>query len=144
MAAPPTASPRRRAPAPTDGDGDSPVFVDPSGRRRGPVRILGLVLGGGLVVLTALLVAGLLGASPVPLPGWPGAEPARTGQPPTTPGNPRPTPKPGTARPVVTPPGTRAPRPTVSGAPTPTAVPTTNPGSDNRHVPSPKPSRGRP
>ncbi|GIG61563.1 hypothetical protein Lfu02_59350 [Longispora fulva] len=132
------------APAPTDGAGDSPVFVDPSGRRRGVVRLVGLGLGAALVVGVALVVAGLFGASPVPLPGWPGAEPVRGEAPGTAPRTSAPVaPRPATGRAT-----TGAPNPghgpATTGAPKPTTVPTTNPGSDNRHVPSPKPPHGRP
>ncbi|WP_412539237.1 hypothetical protein R8Z50_25760 [Longispora sp. K20-0274] len=134
--------------APVPEDGDSPVFVDPSGRRRGLVRLVGALVGGGLAVLLALLVAGLLGASPVTLPGWPGAEPARSEAPGTGSGTgAAPTPRPTAGRAATGGPG--APTPghgttAPTGAPPPTTVPTTNPGSDNRHVPTPKPSHGRP
>lgn len=48
-----------------------PVFVDRSGRRRRLFTGLGAGLGVLLVLGSLLLVAGLLGSSPVPLPGLP-------------------------------------------------------------------------
>src|SRR5690242_19368089 len=49
------------------------VFVDPTGRRRRLVVAAGLGLGAILLAAIAVLVAGLTGAAPVPLPGLPGA-----------------------------------------------------------------------
>jgi hypothetical protein len=51
--------------------GSGSVFVDPTGRRRRLVTVAGAAAGLGLVSALALLLAGLLGASPVPLPGLP-------------------------------------------------------------------------
>jgi hypothetical protein len=48
-----------------------PVFVDRSGRRRRLFTGLGAGFGVVLVVGCVLLVAGLMGSSPVPLPGLP-------------------------------------------------------------------------
>jgi hypothetical protein len=48
-----------------------PVFVDRSGRRRRLFTGLGAGLGVLLAAGSLLLVAGLLGGSPVPLPGLP-------------------------------------------------------------------------
>ncbi len=48
-----------------------PVFVDRSGRRRRLFTILGAGLGVLLAAGSLLLVAGLMGSSPVPLPGLP-------------------------------------------------------------------------
>ncbi|MFC5000961.1 hypothetical protein ACFPIJ_24370 [Dactylosporangium cerinum] len=48
-----------------------PVFVDRSGRRRRLFTSLGAGLGVLLAAGSLLLVAGLLGTSPVPLPGLP-------------------------------------------------------------------------
>jgi hypothetical protein len=48
-----------------------PVFVDRSGRRRRLFTALGAGLGVLLMAGCALLIAGVLGASPVPLPGLP-------------------------------------------------------------------------
>jgi hypothetical protein len=48
-----------------------PVFVDRSGRRRRLFTGLGAGLGMLLVAGSLLLAAGLLGTSPVPLPGLP-------------------------------------------------------------------------
>jgi hypothetical protein len=47
------------------------VFVDTTGRRRRLGVGLGVALAGALVTGLSLLVAGLLGASPVALPGFP-------------------------------------------------------------------------
>lgn len=48
-----------------------PVFVDRSGRRRRLFTGLGAGLGVLLAAGSLLLVAGLMGTSPVPLPGLP-------------------------------------------------------------------------
>ncbi|MDG6100840.1 hypothetical protein Daura_02115 [Dactylosporangium aurantiacum] len=48
-----------------------PVFVDRSGRRRRLFTGLGAGMGVLLVLGASLLIAGLLGSSPVPLPGLP-------------------------------------------------------------------------
>jgi hypothetical protein len=48
------------------------VFVDRTGRRRRLVVAAGLGLGGILLAAIAVLVAGLSGAAPLPLPGLPG------------------------------------------------------------------------
>jgi len=48
------------------------VFLDPTGRRRRLVIAAGLGLGGILLAAIAVLVAGLSGAAPLPLPGLPG------------------------------------------------------------------------
>jgi hypothetical protein len=49
------------------------VFLDRTGRRRRLVVAAGLGLGGILLAAIAVLVAGLTGAAPLPLPGLPGA-----------------------------------------------------------------------
>jgi hypothetical protein len=49
------------------------VFLDPTGRRRRLVVAAGLGLSGILLAAIAVLVAGLSGAAPLPLPGLPGA-----------------------------------------------------------------------
>jgi hypothetical protein len=48
-----------------------PVFVDLTGRRRRLVILAGVLAGLLLTTAMALLVAGVFGASPVPLPGLP-------------------------------------------------------------------------
>ena len=48
-----------------------PVFVDLTGRRRRLFTALGIVAALLLMSAIALLIAGVLGASPVPLPGLP-------------------------------------------------------------------------
>lgn len=50
-----------------------PVFVDGTGRRRRVAVVSGVALGVGLLLSLVMIVAGLLGASPVRLPGLPGA-----------------------------------------------------------------------
>ncbi|MET7392403.1 hypothetical protein ABZS66_02760 [Dactylosporangium sp. NPDC005572] len=47
------------------------MFVDHTGRRRRLFTVLGAGLGVLLIAGGALLIAGLLGSSPVPLPGLP-------------------------------------------------------------------------
>jgi hypothetical protein len=51
--------------------GSVSVFVDPTGRRRRVVTAAGVAIGLALAAVVGLLVAGLLGAAPVPLPGLP-------------------------------------------------------------------------
>jgi hypothetical protein len=51
--------------------GSGPVFVDLTGRRRRLVTALGIAAALVLVAAIALVIAGVLGASPVPLPGLP-------------------------------------------------------------------------
>jgi hypothetical protein len=51
--------------------GDRPVFVDPTGRRRRLFTVVGILLGVAITAAFALLIAGVLGAPPVPLPGLP-------------------------------------------------------------------------
>jgi hypothetical protein len=48
-----------------------PVFVDLTGRRRRLVTAVGMLAALLLMAAIALLIAGVLGASPVPLPGLP-------------------------------------------------------------------------
>ncbi|MER7006690.1 hypothetical protein ABT297_27125 [Dactylosporangium sp. NPDC000555] len=48
-----------------------PVFMDLGGRRRRLFTALGVAIGVLLIAGGALLIAGLLGSSPVPLPGLP-------------------------------------------------------------------------
>lgn len=50
-----------------------PVFVDQSGRRRRLAVLIGSALGGLLIAILGLLLAGLSGAVGVPLPGFPDA-----------------------------------------------------------------------
>jgi hypothetical protein len=47
------------------------VFVDASGRRRRLVTVIGAVLGSVLAVGIAVVVAGMIGAVSLPLPGLP-------------------------------------------------------------------------
>ena len=113
-----------------------PVFVDRSGRRRRLFTVIGAAAGVLLVLALSLLIAGILGASPVPLPGLPanGQLGPQVGR-----GQGSPTPDRTGA--------TRTPAPTgVTGtaqlAPTSSAVrgnkPSTHPGTD-----APKPTRTR-
>lgn len=50
-----------------------PVFLDRSGRRRRLVLLVGALVGVVLLASLVLLAAGLSGASPTRLPGFPGA-----------------------------------------------------------------------
>lgn len=103
-----------------------PVFVDRSGRRHRIVVASGAAAGVLVLLALIMLVAGLFGASPVPLPGLPDM-----------------------GRPVPTQPANEQPAPTATagdptgGASEPSA--TTEPTSP-RHVPTQTPSkdRGRP
>src|SRR5262245_37148349 len=51
--------------------GTKPIFLDRSGRRRRIVATAGAAAVVAVVIALVLLVAGLFGASPVPLPGLP-------------------------------------------------------------------------
>jgi hypothetical protein len=48
-----------------------PVFVDRTGRRRRLAIFVGLGIGAGLLASLALIIAGLVGGSATPSPGWP-------------------------------------------------------------------------
>ncbi|MEV0570368.1 hypothetical protein [Dactylosporangium sp. NPDC050588] len=85
-----------------------PVFVDRTGRRRRLFTVLGAGLGVLLAAGCALLIAGLLGASPVPLPGLPengqiGRHQDGLGTAPTSGTSVRPSAKPSTPRPAAAP-----------------------------------------
>ena len=122
------------------------VFVDRTGRRRRLVVAAGLGLAGVLLAALAVLVAGLTGAGPLPLPGLPGANhgvmrgEVGAVDPAPSPSNRRRTPSP-TPNPVpaAATGGSPTASPTAS-TPTPTALPghrlTAHPGN-------PKPSRTR-
>ncbi|WP_327006775.1 hypothetical protein OHA72_05580 [Dactylosporangium sp. NBC_01737] len=120
-----------------------PVFVDRSGRRRRLFTSLGAGLGVLLAASCLLLVAGLLGSSPVPLPGLPqggqggqhrdGAE-SGVGSAPSPTG--APTPAGGAG-------GAAAATPQTAGSPSGASATATEP-HDNRktsHPGNPKPSR---
>lgn len=113
----------------------NPVFVDRSGRRRRIVITAGAGAGVLVVVALGLLVAGLFGASPVPLPGLPElGNPAPTQQAPapSAPPAPPPVPRTSTAPPAVTP----QPSTTLSTTAEPTSP---------RHVPTHTPTdKGKP
>jgi hypothetical protein len=114
-----------------------PVFVDRSGRRRGLATLIGVGLGTALLVSLGLIVAGLQGASPVPLPGFPGGGQYAEQGPDGNAGAGAPSPSPGTSR---------RPSPGTSVAPpasTATASPATATNSAG-HVAGPPSDRGRP
>jgi len=118
-----------------------PVFVDLTGRRRRLVTAVGMVAALLLMAAIALLIAGVLGASPVPLPGLPqggqgaqqeavvpaevftSVEPAAsaTSGPGRAPGTPEASGAPGPAQPATS---SSAPEPTTRGN-----RPTTHPGN---------------
>ncbi|MFB9449252.1 hypothetical protein Dvina_17245 [Dactylosporangium vinaceum] len=122
-----------------------PVFVDRSGRRRRLFTVFGTGVGVALTAGAALLVAGLTGSSPLPLPllpqgvhggtqrdeGSAGVQPIRA--------TPRATAPSAAARPNHPPATTTAPGPTAATTPA-TAAPgnphTTHPGN-------PKPNRSK-
>jgi hypothetical protein len=112
---------------PPHSDIAKPVFVDGSGRRRRWAIFLGVGLGVGLMLSLVLIIAGLFGASAIPLPGLlstnENAQPGQVHQaPPGSSGASR-TPSPGPAR-----------GPTTVGGPAgqpPPAPPTTSPTSVN-------------
>ncbi|MFF5230780.1 hypothetical protein [Dactylosporangium sp. NPDC000521] len=118
-----------------------PVFVDRSGRRRRLFTILGAGLGVLLVAGCALLIAGLLGASPVPLPGLPengqmGRHQAGLGTAPTSGTPARPSAKPTSARPAAA--------PVTGGGASPSPSASASEPHDNRktaHPGNPRPSR---
>jgi hypothetical protein len=94
------------------------VFVDASGRRRRLVTVIGAVLGSLLAVGIAVLVAGMVGAVPLPLPGLPasgqGIQDGQHG----------PAAEPTRADPSASPTGTgRTPAPTSRGVPTAATTP---------------------
>ena len=117
------------------------VFVDHTGRRRQVFTAVGAFLGAVLVSVLSLLIAGLLGASPVPLPGLPGGGQGAQHRDDTADGfGDRPAttraPTPATTTPTTAAPPVRATPPAV----TPSATPSVRKG--NR--PSTHPGNGRP
>jgi hypothetical protein len=109
-----------------------PVFVDRSGRRHRVVVASGAAAGVLVLLALAMLVAGLFGASPVPLPGLPDLD----GQPATQP---------------ATGPSASLPTADASGAEPTESAPSgessgTAESTSPRHVPTQTPSRdqGRP
>jgi hypothetical protein len=116
------------------------VFVDRTGRRRWLVLGLGLGIAVVLLGAIALLVAALAGASPVPIPGLPGADQHQVVR--GEAGAVKPSPTQTFRRPSPSP----SPRP-VQASPTPSAsavtVSPTGPPGHRRtaHPGNPKPSR---
>src|SRR5262245_2299309 len=109
-----------------------PVFVDRSGRRRRAATLAGVPIRVGLLLSLMLLIAGLFGASPVPVPGLRGidggGQPVQIEQPGAAPSH---------GSPAA--PRTRQETPVPSAAPTPTAGSATasvNPGGRPRGGPS--------
>jgi hypothetical protein len=114
------------------------VFVDRSGRRRRLVVASGAAFGVLVLLALTMLVAGLFGASPVPLPGLPdlvGPAPTQS-----APGQDEPN--------GSTPTGPTLPEPMSAGATTAPgpALPTNaNQTSPPRHIPTQTPTdRGKP
>jgi hypothetical protein len=116
----------------------APVFVDHSGTRRRWLTVFGVLTGAVLSLVTAVLVAGVLGGGPGYLPGLPG--PAPDGG--RAAGSAAPTgPTPGTSRP---PRRGSSPSPRVPATGSPTASPSPagprstatpgNPGHGNPHA----------
>ena len=125
-------------------NGSGPVFVDLTGRRRRLVTALGVAAALVLVAALALVIAGVLGAAPVPLPGLPrGGQGAQQGT--VVPADLLPSAEPAasaTARPARAP---SAPSTSSTAAPAPTA-PTSSSAAPPRHgnKPSDHPGNGRP
>jgi hypothetical protein len=108
-----------------------PVFLDRSGRRRRVVLFAGS--GIALVLLTslALLVAGLFGAAPAHIPGFPDPGSDRAGN----------------DRPVVTPvptPAPTSPVPAASTGPGTVTLTAPTPSNTRRHVPTQTPTHPNP
>ena len=103
-----------------------PVFLDRSGRRRRVVLIAGSSLAVLLLTSLALLIAGLFGAAPAHIPGFPDSGADRAGN----------------DRPAVTPVPTPAPTTRVPAgvAPTNAPGPAVTPSNTRRHVPTQTPS----
>ncbi|WP_432994107.1 hypothetical protein [Dactylosporangium sp. CA-233914] len=121
------------------------MFLDRGGRRRRLFTALGVAFGLLFTAGAALLIAGLLGSSPVPIPGLPGngqgiLEPGGFGGAGVAPAPPMPdtrTHTPRTERPVTDGPTTRVPVPA-------TATTTEKPGNRPTAKPgNPRPSRTR-
>lgn len=114
-----------------------PVFVDRTGRRRHLAMLAGLGIGAGLLVSLVLIIAGLVGGSSTPLPGWPATGSQRQGDgtvadlrrnaPPVT---------------TSTAPVGASPGPDASASPAPSPS-STRPGQGDEHrrAPTNKPSR---
>ncbi|HEX6500418.1 MAG TPA: hypothetical protein VF054_15515 [Micromonosporaceae bacterium] len=114
-----------------------PIFVDSTGRRRRVVTMIGAALGVTLIASLGLLIAGLVGAAPVHIPGFPasGANVEQVGAHPT-PGAGDRTPSPSTEpHPGLTP--TPGPGQATTGTTTVTASP-------SKHRPTQTPDHPRP
>lgn len=116
-----------------------PIFVDSTGRRRRVVTMIGAALGVALIASLGLLFAGLVGAAPVHVPGFPnsGVNVEQAVHPSTAPSRKNGAPSP-----------TAEPRPGV--APTPAATPVANSTtatvsvSPSKHRPSQTPDHPQP
>jgi hypothetical protein len=129
-------------------NGSGPVFVDRTGRRRRLVTAFGVGVGLVLAAVMALIVAGVFGASPVPLPGLPrGGQGAQEGT--VVPAEMAPAggpSEPTTSRPARVPsatpvPGSGAPAASVSSSSAPSRPPRGNKPSE--HPGNPHPGRSK-
>lgn len=113
-----------------------PVFVDRTGRRRRLAVLAGVSVGVGLLASLGLIVAGLLGGAPMPIPHWPDGgsqhQPAGGVVADKVSASPESDRSPMTSMPVRT--TSRTPAVTTSVAPAPTA---TRPGQGTEHRASP-------
>jgi hypothetical protein len=115
-----------------------PVFFDRSGRRRRLAVVVGSGLATALLIALGLLVAGLSGASPAGVPGFPdrdGDAGGAAADPPTTPPRTSPPPSRSTGAgltPSPSAPATSTPAPTRQHG---------NPHSPTRTPPHPKPTK---
>jgi hypothetical protein len=108
--------------------GARPVFVDRSGRRRRLVAVVGSTLAVVLVAGLGLLLAGLVGGTPLNVPGFPDAvRPVPDATEPPTGGEPAP-PRPSAVEPETT---SASSKPGSSAGPDPTSP---------RHIPTQTPT----
>ena len=125
-------------------NGMGPVFVDLTGRRRRLVTALGVGAGLLLVAAIALLIAAVLGASPVPLPGLPrGGQGAQQGT--VVPAELLPSAEPAAS---ATPPSARgtsvAPSTSSAATPAPAATASSAAPTHRGNKPTDNPGNGRP
>ncbi|HEX6856418.1 MAG TPA: hypothetical protein VF204_14080 [Streptosporangiaceae bacterium] len=119
----------------------SPVFADPSGRRRRLLRLLGAAAGLIIAVSLALITVGLAGGPQAPFISW--AHPHRGAAPTVSkhPGHGSPPPPPPSAAVPVQPSPSADPQPSPSGSPSPS--PSASPSESPTAAPAPTNPAGK-
>jgi ABC transporter len=124
----------------------SPVFADPSGRRRRKMRLLGVGAGLAIAAALALITVGLAGGPKAPFISWelPRQAGAQSGQHPATAGHTAVGQAGSSAPSAVAPAGTRSPSPSADPQPSPSADRQPSPSPSASSSPSPSTSTATP